>query len=137
MLATAVYRLLCLLCIAQCTYAALLPQNTTAQQQSQTIKNHPFPKFIDVTTEDLQYGLEQNLFTSQDLVKAYLARIMEVNGTLHAVTEVNPDALDDAKELDRERKKGMVRGPLHGLPVLVKGSKYHPLDRFFVLSHPC
>lgn len=56
-----------------------------AQTCSQTIDGQLFPNLIDVTLEDLQYGLEMGLFTSQDLVTAYLSRIDEVNGTLHMV----------------------------------------------------
>ncbi|PVH82022.1 amidase signature enzyme [Cadophora sp. DSE1049] len=51
---------------------------------------------------------------------AYLARIAEVNNTFHAVTEVNPDALAIAAELDAERSTGSIRGPLHGIPILLK-----------------
>ena len=64
------------------------------------------------TTEDLSAGLEGGRFTSSDLVNAYIARINEVNSTLHAVIEINPDALAIAKELDEERANGTVRGPV-------------------------
>lgn len=43
-----------------------------------------------------------------------------MNGYLECVIETNPDALDIARRLDAERKQGKVRGPLHGIPVLVK-----------------
>ena len=49
-------------------------------------------------------------FSYANVFKAYIARILEVNGTLHAVTELNPDAMRIAKELDRERKAGKCRG---------------------------
>ncbi|KAL9115364.1 MAG: hypothetical protein Q9227_000685 [Pyrenula ochraceoflavens] len=55
-------------------------------------------------------------------VKAYVARIEEVNGTLHMVTELNPDALSIAAELDAERANGTNRGPLHGIPILIKNN---------------
>ncbi|KAL1304087.1 hypothetical protein AAFC00_000522 [Neodothiora populina] len=77
---------------------------------------------IDVTTEDLVRGLESHLFTSVDLVKAYTARINEVKSTLHMVTEVNPDALAIAAELDAMRANGTVLGPLHGIPILIKNN---------------
>ena len=57
-----------------------------------------------------------------DLEQAYIARITEVNSTLHAVTEINPDALTIAADLDEERASGTVRGPLHGIPILVKNN---------------
>lgn len=81
-----------------------------------------FPSLINVTTEDLATGLEAGRFTSVDLVKAYSARIMEVNSTLHMVTEINPDALAIAAELDAMRANGTILGPLHGLPILIKNN---------------
>lgn len=81
-----------------------------------------FPSLINVTTEDLATGLEAGRFTSVDLVKAYSARIMEVNSTLHMVTELNPDALTIAAELDAMRANGTILGPLHGLPILIKNN---------------
>jgi amidase len=57
-----------------------------------------------------------------DLVKAYSARIMEVNSTLRMVTEINPDALAIAAELDAMRANGTILGPLHGLPILIKNN---------------
>lgn len=61
--------------------------------------------------------------SSQQLVKRYLARIAAVDKAgpkLNAVIELNPDALAIAAELDRERKAGKLRGPLHGIPILLK-----------------
>lgn len=64
--------------------------------------------------------MAKGLFTSVDLVNAYLARISQVNPILHAVNEVNPDALAIAAELDAMRAKGTTLGPLHGIPILLK-----------------
>ncbi|KKY26658.1 putative glutamyl-trna amidotransferase subunit a [Diplodia seriata] len=77
---------------------------------------------INATIEDLQVGMEAGLFTSSDLVKAYIARINEVNDVLHAVTELNPDALQISHQLDAERSNGTTRGPLHGIPILIKNN---------------
>jgi len=82
----------------------------------------PFPKLIDASLEHLRCGLELKLFTSIDLVIAYTARINEVNATLRMVTELNPDAVAIARELDNERILGRVRGPLHGIPILIKNN---------------
>ncbi|RYC62760.1 hypothetical protein CHU98_g3443 [Xylaria longipes] len=58
----------------------------------------------------LAAGLDSGTFTNVDLVKAYLARINEVNGTVHAVTQTNPDALNIAVSLDNERASGSLPG---------------------------
>ncbi|KAF7183023.1 hypothetical protein CNMCM7691_002767 [Aspergillus felis] len=81
-----------------------------------------FPSLIEATTAELQEGLTNGCFSSVDLVNAYVTRINEVNSTLHMVLEINPDAWDIARQLDLERKHGLIRGPLHGLPILVKGN---------------
>ncbi|KAF2849514.1 amidase signature enzyme [Plenodomus tracheiphilus IPT5] len=80
------------------------------------------PLLLDATAEELTLGLEWGNFTSVDLVNAYVARIMEVNSTLHMVAEINPDAWSIAKQLDEERANGTLRGPLHGLPILIKNN---------------
>ncbi|KAH7353149.1 amidase [Pyrenochaeta sp. MPI-SDFR-AT-0127] len=79
-----------------------------------------YPLLIEATIDALSEGLAHKTFTSVDLVKAYLARIAEVDKSLHAVTEVNPDALTIAAALDQERHEGYVRGPMHGIPLLIK-----------------
>ncbi|NVZ70165.1 amidase family protein [Pseudomonas costantinii] len=58
--------------------------------------------------------------TSVDLVSYLQARIRKLDPQLHAVIELNPEALETARELDRERASGKVRGPLHGIPILLK-----------------
>ncbi|EAW12916.1 putative amidase [Aspergillus clavatus NRRL 1] len=80
------------------------------------------PSLIEATVDDLRDGLSKGCFSSVDLVNAYMTRIHEVNSTLHVVLEANPDALDIARQLDLERKIGLVRGPLHGLPIFVKAN---------------
>lgn len=82
----------------------------------------PLPPLLDATLEQLARGLEDGSFTSVDLVRAYIARIRETHDDLHAVTEINPDALAIAGSLDASRRAGRVRGPLHGVPVLLKNN---------------
>ncbi|EJD52035.1 amidase signature enzyme [Auricularia subglabra TFB-10046 SS5] len=82
-----------------------------------------FPDLYEASIAELQHGLERGHFTSVDLVKAYFARIEEVNTKgpeLRAVLELNPSALAQAAALDLERVQGKHRGPLHGIPVLLK-----------------
>ncbi|KIJ64690.1 hypothetical protein HYDPIDRAFT_111255 [Hydnomerulius pinastri MD-312] len=82
-----------------------------------------FPDLYEAGIAELQQGLEKGHFTSVDLVKAYLARIEEVNlngAALHAVIETNRSAESQAADLDAERKNKGSRGPLHGIPLLLK-----------------
>src|SRR5688572_10608867 len=61
--------------------------------------------------------------TSKSITELYLKRIQEIDKEgpkLNAVIEVNPDAITIAETLDQERKEGKVRGPLHGIPILIK-----------------
>lgn len=53
-------------------------------------------------------------------IQTYISRIVEVNDQVHAISEINPDALEIAAELDAQRAKGVVRGALHGIPILLK-----------------
>jgi hypothetical protein len=77
------------------------------------------------TISELQSMMNAGELTSHDLVELYLGRIdaLDRNGPkLNSVIETNPDALDIASSLDEERQKGKTRGPLHGIPVLIKGN---------------
>ena len=67
--------------------------------------------------------MEEGKLTSVELTRAYIARIAALNKRgpgLNAVTQLNKDALKDAALLDKERKDGHIRGPAHGLPILLK-----------------
>ncbi|KAI1617985.1 glutamyl-tRNA amidotransferase subunit A [Exophiala viscosa] len=75
-----------------------------------------------MSIESLQFHLAQGHFSSEDLVRTYLGRIDEVNSQIHAVAEVNRDAIAIAQTLDHERSIQGSRGILHGIPVLVKDS---------------
>ena len=80
-------------------------------------------EFADVPVAELAARMKAGKLTSRALTEAYLARIAEIDATgptLKSVIETNPDALAIADELDRERKEKGPRGPLHGIPVLVK-----------------
>lgn len=81
-----------------------------------------FP-WLEATIDQLQAALARGELTAVALTQAYLDRIAAIDQagpTLRAVIEVNPDALAIAAEADRERAAGRARGPLHGIPVLVK-----------------
>ena len=77
----------------------------------------------EATIADLQAGMSSGRMTSHSITQLYMARIEELDRkgpTLRHVLEINPDALAIADSLDRERKSGRVRGPLHGVPILLK-----------------
>jgi amidase len=77
----------------------------------------------EITVDRLQAGLASGQWTAEEITRNYLRRIeaLDRSGpTLRAVIETNPDAIALARELDEERAGGRVRGPLHGIPVLVK-----------------
>jgi amidase len=85
----------------------------------------PVPSFEldEITIGELQHGMESGKFTARSIAELYLARIEAIdrNGpTLRAVIETNPDALAIADDLDKERKAKGARGPMHGIPVLIK-----------------
>ena len=77
----------------------------------------------EITIDELQRGMQSGRFTAHSVAQQYLARIDAVDKrgpAVNSVIEVNPDALKIAGELDRERKEKGARGPLHGIPVLIK-----------------
>jgi amidase len=80
---------------------------------------HDF-EFVEATIPELQAAMASGQLSSKDLVKDYLDRIQSLNSLLHSVIETNPNAVSIAQHLDNERRKGTVRGPLHGIPILVK-----------------
>ena len=57
---------------------------------------------------------------SRELTHGYIRRIQSLNPLLHSVIELNPNAIAIATQLDSERRRGSIRGPLHGIPLLVK-----------------
>jgi amidase len=77
-------------------------------------------QFLEATVPQLQAAMASGQLTSVQLTTNYLNQIATFNPLLHAVIETNPDALAIAKKLDTERHAGHLRGPLHGIPVLVK-----------------
>jgi len=80
-------------------------------------------RYLEATAAQLQALMRGGRLAARTLAGAYLARIEAIDRRgpqLNSVIELNPDALAIAGELDRERKAGHVRGPLHGIPVLIK-----------------
>jgi len=83
----------------------------------------PPSRFNEATVADLQAQMAAGRLTSIDLTKFYLNRIKQLDESgpgLNSIIELNPDALAIAASADAERRRGVVRGPLHGIPVLLK-----------------
>jgi amidase len=83
-------------------------------------EHHPV---AEQSVAELQAAMASGAVDSAGLVAAYQARIEAIDRsgpTLRSVITLNPKALDDARRLDDERRGGQLRGPLHGIPVLVK-----------------
>jgi amidase len=93
------------------------PQRTTSSMGRGSGKHEPL---FDATIPELQKLMASSRLTSRELTQSYLARISHLNPLLHAVIETNPQAVSIAARLDNERRRGYVRGPLHGIPIIVK-----------------
>src|SRR5512141_3214425 len=77
----------------------------------------------EYTIAEIRASMEKGELTARELLRLYLERIELIDRAgpmLNSVLEVNPDAAAIAAELDRERAESRLRGPLHGVPVLVK-----------------
>src|SRR5580693_3951872 len=75
---------------------------------------------VESTIAEMRTAMEQKRVTSRELVTQYLIRIAVYDHQLHAAITINPNALKEAEQLDRERAQGKVRGPLHGIPIALK-----------------
>ena len=86
-------------------------------------QNVPFPELEEITVAELRAALDARRVSARELVEMYLARIDQIdrNGPrLNSILEVNPDAHTIASDRDAELQRGESRGPLHGIPVLLK-----------------
>jgi amidase len=96
-------------------------------QEKNSSKNplepNPIIDLEEITAIDLQKKMQSGEQTSVSITNAYLARIEKIDRSgpaLNSIIELNPDALKIAASLDNERKQGKIRGPLHGIPILIK-----------------
>ena len=105
---------------------ALATVRTRANEKTSATENaSPPPAFEldEMTIGELQSGMASGKYTSHSITRKYLDRIDDVDKrgpAINSVIELNPDAQSIATDLDRERKAGRLRGPLHGIPVLIK-----------------
>src|SRR5437016_12360359 len=75
---------------------------------------------VEATIPEMQKAMREKRVTSRQLVEQYFMRIALYDARLHAAITVNPNALKEAEEMDPERARGKVRGPLHGIPIALK-----------------
>src|SRR4051812_17499174 len=76
--------------------------------------------WIEKSIPQLQSLMASGALSSRELTLGYLQRIADLNPLLHAVIETNPEAVAIAARRDAERRGGFIRGPLHGIPILLK-----------------
>ncbi|KAJ3903143.1 amidase signature enzyme [Lentinula edodes] len=120
------YSSLLFLCLLQTISVQCLitaKENVGLSRRDNDAVNAPLPDLYEASILELQNGLDAGQFTSVDLIKAYFARIEEVNlqgPVLRAVIETNPSALAQAAVLDAERAVSGKRSLLHGIPVILK-----------------
>jgi amidase len=100
----------------------LEPHVPKASSRNTASMERPF-ELEEMTIADLQAGMKSGKWTAHSLTEMYLVRIEAIDKSgpaINAVIEMNPDALKIARALDQERKAKGLRGPLHGIPVLIK-----------------
>lgn len=107
------------------TLAAATASSANAADNGHTDEIYSNQAFdiVEATIDDLQQRMKKNQLTSKQLTAMYLKRIEVVDKSgpaINSIIELNPDALSIAEAMDKERKTGKVRGPLHGIPVLIK-----------------
>jgi len=108
-----------------CMLAAVVLLFTACQAPDRTPGNagtDDFPWF-EISIAEMQKGYADGTFTIHEVVQGYLDRIEAIDRSgpgLNSVIAINPDALEIAATLDRELEQGLSRGPLHGIPVLLK-----------------
>ncbi|HYK41974.1 MAG TPA: amidase family protein, partial [Thermoanaerobaculia bacterium] len=102
---------------------AAVPRSATAAPDPALPKPPSSFELDEITIAELQSRMKSGAETCRSITEKYLARIEALDRRgpeLRSVLETNPDALSIAAALDEERKSGRVRGPLHGIPILVK-----------------
>jgi amidase len=103
--------------LAGTTVAVLVAATATISSQSK-----PAARFsvVEASIPDMQRAMREGRVTSRQLVEQYLIRIALYEEKLNATMAVNAKALEEADRLDRERRAGKLRGPLHGIPIALK-----------------
>src|SRR5262249_31284246 len=100
--------------------AALISGGITSLLRQSASASHGGFDFIEKSILELQAAMASGQLTSHELTQGYIRRMQALNPLLNSVIETNPNAISIAQQLDNERRRGFVRGPLHGIPLLVK-----------------
>jgi amidase len=98
-----------------------------AQRPAKPPRDRAAFSVVEATIPEMRAAMEQGRVTSREIVQQYLTRIALYEDKLNAIITVNPRALQEADERDRERARGAVRGPLHGIPIALKDN-IHTVD---------
>ena len=107
-----------LLIISLCLVGSCQPRS----EEAEITTSQPFG-FQEHSIPQLQQGYKEGAYTIKEVVQAYLDRIdaIDNNGpTLNSIIQLNPDAIQIAEALDKEMQEGKTRGPLHGIPIVLK-----------------
>ena len=100
--------------------AAVIPVAGQARPRGEPAGGRRPFTVVEATIPELQTAMAQRRVTSRAIVEQYLTRIAIYEDRLNAIITVNPGALREAEERDRERAQGKLRGPLHGIPIALK-----------------
>lgn len=101
-------------------FAVALPAKTQTKSINNTADNF---ELNEITIDALQQAMQSGKYTARRITEMYLKRIAATDKSgakLNAIIELNPDALLIADAMDAERKAGKIRGPMHGIPMLIK-----------------
>jgi len=110
-------------CLLTALLVSVLAMSSQASQPTQKNDNNQDFPYLEATVAQLEAMMQQGKLTSEQLTKAYIQRILDLDQggpNVNAVIELNPDALDMARYADKLRKQHIILGPLHGIPVLLK-----------------
>lgn len=102
-------------------FILLLGFTLSCQRDAQPARDTTYLEEISI--HELLKGFEEGTFTSEQVVKDYLYRIESIDKSGPAINSIiytNEKAIEEARVLDAERKEGKIRGPLHGIPVILK-----------------
>ena len=105
-----------------CGSAPATPSSAIVEEEPNRWVVPPF-ELEEMTVDDLQAGMASGQWSATEITEMYLGRIAAIDRqgpTLRSIIETNPDALQIALDLDAERAAGGGRGPLHGIPILIK-----------------